>query len=212
MVRDEGHDQGQDEVARARGLVQQPTPGPGISEEDALLPRRIRRPTNGADRGLRDREEQQGCLLASDVRPPGRFHYLARLVRAIVDPVQQSTFHVREVAEPERASTRFLQTSQARHLITHTEVLKKSRYLISMPGLGPFDLHHTPQFKTSGDITTVSPVRPRQHPKKRNPGVLGAIYGAVSLVTPRSQLYFILSRPQSWRNLFCGRTLGRRIA
>ena len=156
--------------------------------------------------------EQQGCLLASDVRPPGRFHYLARLVRAIVDPVQQGTFHVREVADPERASTRFLQTSQARHLITHTEVLKKSRYLISMPGLGPFDLHHTPQFKTSGDITTVSPVRPRQHPKKRNPGVLGAIYGAVSLVTPRSQLYFILSRPQSWRNLFCGRTLGRRIA
>ena len=211
-MRDKWHDQGQDEVARARSLEQQSIPGPGISEEDALLPRRIKRPTNGADRGLRDREEQQGCLLASDVRPPGRFHYLARLVRAIVDPVQQSTFHVREVADPERASTRFLQTSQARHLITHTEVLKKSRYLISMPGLGPFDLHHTPQFKTSGDITTVSPVRPRQHPKKRNPGVLGAIYGAVSLVTPRSQLYFILSRPHSWRNLFCGRTLGRRNA
>ena len=119
-LRDEGHDQGQDEVARARSLEQQSIPGPGISEEDALLPRRIKRPSNGADRGLRDREEQQGCLLASDVRPPGRIYYFARLVRAIVDPVQQSTFHVREVAEPERASTRFLQTSQARHLITHT--------------------------------------------------------------------------------------------
>ena len=136
-MRDKWHDQGQDEVARARSLEQQSIPGPGISEEDALLSRRIKRPTNGADRGLRDREEQQGCLLASDVRPPGRFHYLARLVRAIVDPVQQGTFHVREVADPERASTRFLQTSQARHLITHTEVLKKSRYLISMPDLDP---------------------------------------------------------------------------
>ena len=118
MVRDEGHDQGQDEVARARGLVQQPTPGPGISEEDALLPRRIKRPSNGADRGLRDREEQQECLLASAVRPPGRIHYFARLVRAVVDPVQKGTFHVREVADPERASPRSLQTSQALHFLT----------------------------------------------------------------------------------------------
>ena len=62
MVRDEGHDQGQDEVARARGLVQQPTPGPGISEEDALLPRRVKWHANRADRGLREREEQQECL------------------------------------------------------------------------------------------------------------------------------------------------------
>ena len=146
-MRDKWHDQGQDEVARARSLEQQSIPGPGISEEDALLPRRIKRPTNGADRGLRDREEQQGCLLASDVRPPGRFHYLARLVRAIVDPVQQGTFHVREVADPERASTRFLQTSQARHLITHAAGHGGEHCstcnLISMPERSPTAPHTT---------------------------------------------------------------------
>ena len=129
MVRDKGHDQGQDEVARARGLEQQSPPGPGISEEDALLPRRIKRPSNGADRGLRDREEQQGCLLASDVRPPGRIHYSARLFLTIVDPVQQGTFHVREVADPERASTRLLQTSQALRLIT-LDLQKTMRVLV----------------------------------------------------------------------------------